>query len=704
MGMVRASMGRVLRLLLLGLAVTGLLASCSRVAQAPKAAGGVPQELLNELAPMPPKGLQTAPLPELEGAVPLAQGLKPLAVAPTRVAMKVLVVSATAGDPGLAAITAMLDQIGTPYDVLLAADRPLTADALVRADGTGNYQGVVLANGSLAYESSPGVWESAFDWAEWNLLWQYERDYAVRQVALYTYPSTYPEDYGVRATGAADTSASALHASLTAAGREVFTYLQANADIGIRYAYTYLGTLDASGGVSATPLLQDANGDVLAVSSTSADGRERIALTFASNPWLMHAQLLGYGLVDWVTKGVFLGDRRAYAGIELDDWFLATDVWSAAQGGLSGEYRMTAADVLNARDQQARLRSSYPLASDLTLSFAFNGEGANTKAKRSCSATVGGPDPLSSLTECVANDFRWVNHTYSHAYMDWTTYAQSKQEIQKNRKVAKGVGIDKSLGYYKDSLVTGDISGLGWYNPAGPEAPGLKIDFGLLASNPDFINAAVDTHIKLVASNMSVASHQPSCFGCGIFHPMAPSLLTIPRYPTNVFYAATTPTDMVDLYNSIYGPGGSQSYFDHDLSYAEYLDFDTNVALMHMLSGAPYFHYMHVGNLREYAPGRTLAFDWLDELIGKYSALYDLPLVSPDWKQLGAIVADRNSFFGAGLSGVIDWSAGQATITSATGGVVLATGLGFGTNGLYDGEVQSRTTLAAGASLTVAIP
>lgn len=700
MGMVRASWGRVLRLSLLGLAVAGLLASCSRVAQAPKATGGIPPELLNELAPMPPKTFQTAPLPELQGTVPLTQGLAPLAVTPSRVAMKILVVSATDGDPGLEAITTMLDQIGTPYDVLLAADQPLTAGMLVGADGTGSYQGVVLANGSLAYESSPGVWDSAFDWAEWNLLWQYERDYAVRQIALYTYPSTYPEDYGIRATSA---SSNTLHASLTTAGSQIFSYLQPTADIEIRYAYTYLGTLDASGGVSATPLLKDSSGDVLAVSSTSADGRERIALTFASNPWLMHAQLLGYGLVDWVTKGVFLGQRRAYAGVELDDWFLATDRWDASLGGLNGEYRMTAADVLNARDDQARLRSDYPLASQLTLSMAFNGEDANTKAKASCSPSVGGPDPLSSLTRCVLNDFRWVNHTYSHAYMDWTNYDQSKKEITRNRNIANKMGIKGAAGYYARSLVTGDISGLGWYNPAGPDAPGAKIDFGLLASNPDFLNAAVDTNIRVVASNMSVTSHQPSCFGCGIYHPMAPSLLLIPRYPTNVFYAATTPADMVDLYNSIYGPAGS-GYFDHNLTYAEYLDFDTDIALMHILQGAPYYHYMHVGNLREYAPGRSLAYDWLHELLGKYSALYDLPLESLGWKDLEAAVADRTSYFGAGIRGVIDWTARTATLTSQSGGVALATGLRFGQNALYDGEVQSRKALAAGGSLTVSIP
>ncbi|MEZ4606930.1 MAG: hypothetical protein R2865_09070 [Deinococcales bacterium] len=28
-------------------------------------------------------------------------------------------------------------------------------------------------------------------------MWQYERDYGIRQVALYGFPGTFPEDYGL---------------------------------------------------------------------------------------------------------------------------------------------------------------------------------------------------------------------------------------------------------------------------------------------------------------------------------------------------------------------------------------------------------------------------------------------------------------------------------------------------------------------------
>src|SRR2546430_6291787 len=43
------------------------------------------------------------------------------------------------------------------------------------------------------------------------------------------------------------------------------------------------------------------------------DGREYLTQTFDSNPFLLHDLVLAYGLINWVTKGVFLGDYHIYA-------------------------------------------------------------------------------------------------------------------------------------------------------------------------------------------------------------------------------------------------------------------------------------------------------------------------------------------------------------------------------------------------------
>ena len=50
--------------------------------------------------------------------------------------------------------------------------------------------------------------------------------------------------------------------------------------------------------------------DVLGVKATSADGRERLALNFTSNQYLMQAHLLAYGLFRWASRGLFLGEQR----------------------------------------------------------------------------------------------------------------------------------------------------------------------------------------------------------------------------------------------------------------------------------------------------------------------------------------------------------------------------------------------------------
>ena len=225
-----------------------------------------------------------------------------------KVVLRLLVVSATETDPGLAAWTDVLQRLGTPFYTFVAANEPLTRDRLVAPDGGGRYYGVLLADGALAYRAGDG-WQSAFSADEWALLWAYERDYAVRQVALYSYPGPSPEDYGLRLVDTKDVGEDALLATPTPAGQRLFSYLRPDALVPIRHARACLAACD---GARAEPLLSDEAGHVLAALSPSEDGRERVALTVAQGPRLLHTQLLGYGLVRWVTRGLFWGERRVF--------------------------------------------------------------------------------------------------------------------------------------------------------------------------------------------------------------------------------------------------------------------------------------------------------------------------------------------------------------------------------------------------------
>ena len=55
-----------------------------------------------------------------------------------------------------------------------------------------------------------------------------------------------------------------------------------------------------------------------------------------NNPELTHTLLLGYGIVNWVTKGVFLGERKIYMTAQPDDVFIPDDLWNREQDSDDG--------------------------------------------------------------------------------------------------------------------------------------------------------------------------------------------------------------------------------------------------------------------------------------------------------------------------------------------------------------------------------
>ena len=101
--------------------------------------------------------------------MPLEPALRLAAALTTRVQMRLLFVSPTADNPGLAALEALCDQVGVPCDRFIAGATTLTGAALVTPTGEGRYQGVFLTDNQLVFETN-GTYVSAFDAARWNLL------------------------------------------------------------------------------------------------------------------------------------------------------------------------------------------------------------------------------------------------------------------------------------------------------------------------------------------------------------------------------------------------------------------------------------------------------------------------------------------------------------------------------------------------------
>jgi hypothetical protein len=120
---------------------------------------------------------------------------------------------------------------------------------------------------------------------------------------------------------------------------------------------------------STVPLLVDGDGNIYAATRTTADGREVLLLTFAQSPTAFHTLALAYGVVSWVTRGVFLGERHVYASPQIDDFYLASAIYTG------GKYRITAADLQAFASWQDARRAD-PLLAQFRSAFAFNAFGA----------------------------------------------------------------------------------------------------------------------------------------------------------------------------------------------------------------------------------------------------------------------------------------------------------------------------------------
>ncbi|GGI80205.1 Agd3-related carbohydrate-binding protein [Deinococcus wulumuqiensis] len=665
---------------------------------------------LNSPAPQPlsPEA-QSAARRLQEGYVPRGPSLHaqalPAGAQTNRVALKVLVLSSGAGDFGLSSAVSMLKESAIPYDVFDASTQPLTMDTLVRGDGVGRYQGVILTSSALLMPSStPGPLPSALDSAEWATLFEYERAYRVRQLALFGWPGAVPEDYGLRAAGDATTLTTA---QATPEGQRALPDLTPR-PVQVLHAYTYPAEVVAVSGVSSTtPLLTDPNGRVLAAASTTSDGRERLLLTTMQAPTLPHTQLLGYGLMEWLTRGVHLGEHRRFLQIDIDDWFLPGSHYNAATGGFYPDpFRIGGSDALSLRDQQQTIAADFPVARDFRYALAFNGMGARTDAPLLCTraSLPGSPDPLSSASRCLADSFDWFNHTRDHLRMDVMDEATATTQLADNLLIGAQLGLKLS----RSALVTGEQSGLGYMDPSDDgtrnDAAYLqpKQDLGLQRSNVNLLTAMNKTGTRYIASNHSVASQwDAGCPTCGVRHPLNQNVFLVPRWPNGVAYFSTTPDEVTGYYNSVYGPQGTAPHWDHNLSYAELLDQESGFALGHLLDGGAFPHYMHQANLREYAPGQSVASDWVRALLRRYSSVSTLPLTTLRWDDLGPYLERRTRTIQAqdrgDLSGVYDRASNTVTLSSKaplpyllTGG---AAGTPYGALRLQSGDVSGQLTV-----------
>lgn len=595
------------------------------------------------------------------GSGPLQINLTPCPL-PT-LDLKVLVIAADGNEADLPAIEQALNYLGTPYTLYEAVKTPGGLTAGLLATGChGYYQGIILTDGVLSYFTGSS-YVSALSQQEWTTLWAYQAMMGVRLLSWYTYPTA---DYGYQpVSGVLDTSTNPLNLTLTSAGQTAFSYMPTGASLAVQDAYTYLAGALTDG--SSTPFLVDAAGHALGLVHKTSDGRESLSLTFDSNPNLIHSIVLSYGLVNWLTRGLFLGERHISLSPQVDDVLIDDSEWVPTTpcgtnvDATGFTYRITGGDLQSVLTWQNGIRAR-PGMQAVTLTQAFNGYGASAGAYQ--------PDTLTPAVKSNQGQFAWVSHTYDHTNLDTVDYATAVSEITQNNQMATSLGLTH---FTTGSMVTPDISGL---------------------TNPQYLQAAVDQGIRYVVTDTSRPGYANPAPNVGIYNPLQPSLLMLPRRPNNLFYNVSTPQEWAAEYNCLY-----QSFWGRDLSYQEILDQESQTLAIYMLKGDLDPWMFHQSNLRAYDGTHTLLGDLLGLTLQKYQQWYNLPIVSPTMDQLGQTVAARMQYLSGGVTASI--SGLTITLRAQRAARVPVTGLFTLGAQSYGGQYVSFVNLAAGQSLTL---
>ena len=475
-----------------------------------------------------------------------------LAAASRPLNMAILVLAASGSEPSYGAIRAFLDRMGTPYEavVLGKGERLPPLD-----DGrTGRFQGVILATGNLGI-CDPDC-HSALSPADWARLDAYTAAYSVRTVSYFSFPEArYGLRYRALGSGFVPLSES-LVVRYTDEARPVFPDLRPEGGLAVSGAFVYAADPVAAAGETTKPILAvgGAPDAVAGVLHTKPDGREYLALTFDQSSNLRHTLLLNYGLLNWLTRGLFLGSRRVYLTPLADDLFLPNSLFSVSDAGCAPDqlivspsvtfttncpkYRITGPELARIREWQTEWNSRYQTAA-FRVTLAYNGLGAK-------SSSAAAPDTLIEEAQRSSGDFFWINHTYSHRNLDCyaasdtgvcrpATYEESLDEIRANARVARDLGLlDDRL-----SIVTPGISGL---------------------RNAAFLDALSAEGIRYLITDMSRAEGIPATPNTGIGSGNG-NVLLVPRRPTNIFFNAFTADEGVigsqtDEYNHFFGPDG----------------------------------------------------------------------------------------------------------------------------------------------------
>ena len=426
----------------------------------------------------------------------LALTTAPSASAAQRIDMKVLLLGTSTTEPDFVSWQDALQREGVPFETIItspghaAITAATLSDTLANGTPEAKYQGIIVSVGNLP-ECTKGATEtcaSTLSASEWAAIEEYEQTFNVRQLTGDIFPSA---TYGLNAA----TTTGALEGELgtvTTEGKTVFPYL--NGSVGVEagtYGYEATPLATQATGASFHTLVSGPGSSALVGVYTHPNGVQEMVETFDQNEAQVQSELLRHGALNWVTRGVYFGDQRNYAEMDIDDTFTPDDAWETA----THEINYNEADALRMQPADVEYAAKWEKEhGGFRMEQLFNGGGSVAYANTQTT----GLDPVLAKFQAedpetkkpYSSSFGWLSHTYDTPYMDVGCATQNYIEAELNENTSWAAAAPGStptgggLG-----LVESETQALGAENPK-VFVPGNHSGFAdLVPGNPATVDA-----------------------------------------------------------------------------------------------------------------------------------------------------------------------------------------------------------------------
>lgn len=274
-----------------------------------------------------------------------------------------------------------LNDRGIPYQTLIVPSAGVPLPALNSSATRGNF-GLIVVLSEVSY-SYPGLgYQSALTADQWQTIYNYQASFRVRLVRLDSYPSA---AFGTQALGSCCNNGVEQLIHISDASAFPNAGLRTGATMSTKGIYHYPSQITNS--TLAKEFLQlGASSDGQFTTTSTAGvinnigGREQMVfyVPFATD-WAMTSVWLQHAWIDWGTRGLYTGYRRALLLTQIDDMFLESDIYSPS----GTTYRIGAADLAEHITFTKTINSKLNPGSNWFIEVGHNGNGNIEKSDSS---------------------------------------------------------------------------------------------------------------------------------------------------------------------------------------------------------------------------------------------------------------------------------------------------------------------------------